>query len=316
MTLKDVAYVIAIAKDKSFSKAAEKLYISQPSLSQSINRLEKELGVYLFVRDNNRIIELTPACNIIVQQGTVLLQMEQQIRQSIHDIETVHEQSLRIGTSPFFNRYYMPKLLSSYRAQFPNVKLEIKDSRSCEIELDVIKGKLDIGLIPGPIDNQSLECEVILLEEIFFAIPAAHHLKQRIQFAVQESNILPSMDLSWAKDEKFIFLIKNRYSDFCMRLCRAAGFEPNIVFAFSTMDALSAYITAGFGVGFLPQVLYSSSPGKNNLLYCKMISNDNVKTMRPYFTIYKKKDRLTRAALNFIRVAKATKFMNNCSHKI
>ena len=297
MTLKELSYVIETAKEMSFSKAAAKLFISQPTLSQTINKMERYLGTPLFVRSNKKIIEQTPACKLIVEKGTPILQMTDELEQLLNGLSNVKNRTLQVGVSSFFNRHYMPKIITAYKARYPGINLKIVDGSMQEMEEQVVAGKLDFCIISGPLENKTLQSEAVFNEETLFVMPNNHDLLDKVTLLNGEYYI----SLHYAKDANFVFVKKNRYSDFCMNLCKQEGFIPNISFESSRLDTLCSYIAADLGVGFVPDILLTSLSNRNSIVYCR-IASPNIN--RSYIAAYKKRSMLCKASLDFIKTVK------------
>ena len=169
MQLRDIQYAVTIAQESSFSKAAQSLFISQPALSQSIKRLESELGVPLFIRENNSV-RLTAAGKIFVSDGVEILHMSNTLRTKMADIINLRDCHLKIGISTFYSNCYLPKIIPAFQSQYPSVHLEIIEETSNVLEELASDGKIDFCMIPGPLDSKQLEAQVIYQEQILMAL--------------------------------------------------------------------------------------------------------------------------------------------------
>lgn len=121
MYIKTIKYVAAIAQEGSFSKAAEKLYISQPALSKCIKKLEDELNTPLFERKGN-ILELTAAGEVFVQDASSILQLYEKMLRRIANLANMYEDTVHFGISPFYSKYYLSRILPSLYANHPRHK--------------------------------------------------------------------------------------------------------------------------------------------------------------------------------------------------
>lgn len=299
MQLRDIQYVVTVAHESSFSKAAQALYISQPALSQSIKRLENELGVPLFIRENNSI-RLTAAGKIFVADGTEILKMSNALRTKMSDIINLRDCHLKIGISTFYSNCYLPKIIPAFQRQYPSIHLEIIEEISMVLEKLAEEEKVDFCMIPGPLDSKQLDCHIIYQEQILIALPSDHPLNRQITPAL--SSGLPFIDLALLKDEPFVFLKKHqKFTRMGLSLCENAGFSPNIIFETGNWNTVHSLVSTGMGVGFIPEILTEMPTAGKRPVYYRIMANI---TTRPYLIAYKKGALLPAAAQNFIEAAK------------
>lgn len=303
MQLRDIQYVITVAQESSFSKAADVLFISQPALSQSIKRLENELSIRLFIRETNSI-RLTAAGKIFVADGIEILRLSNALRAKMSDIINLRDCNLKIGISTFYSTCYLPKIIPAFQRQYPSIHLEIIEESSNMLEELASEGKADFCMIPAPLDNKHLDSQVVYQEQILLAVPANHPLNRQITPAL--SSGFPFIDLALVKDEPFIFLKKHqKFTRMGMQLCQQAGFFPNIVFETVNWNTIHSLVSTGMGIGFIPEILSESKSMENPPVYYRIMADN---TTRPYVIAYKKGAVLPPAALNFIEVAKKAFF--------
>lgn len=304
MQLRDIQYVVTVAHEASFSKAAQALFISQPALSQSIKRLEKELNTPLFIRENNTI-HLTAAGKVFVTDGMEILQMSDALKTKMCDIINVRDCHLKFGISTFYSNCYLPKIIPAFQRLYPSIHLEIIEESSNTLEELTADGQIDFCMIPSPLDNKNLDSQVIYQEQILLAVPANHSLNKLPTPSL--SSGLPFIDLSLAKDEPFIFLKKHqKFTKMGMQLCENAGFVPKIVFETGNWNTIHSLVATGMGIGFIPEILSKEGNIKKRPAYYRILADN---TSRPYVIAYKKEAILPKAAYNFIEVARNS-FLN------
>ena len=300
MQLRDIQYVVTVAHQSSFSKAAQLLFISQPALSQSVRRLENELGVPLFIRENNTV-RLTAAGKIFVADGLEILHMSNALKTKMSDIVNLRDCHLKIGISTFYSNCYLPKIIPAFQNQYPSVQLEIIEETSNVLETLVYENKVDFCMIPGPLDNKHLDSQVVYQEHILIALPPNHPINRQLTPAV--SSGFPFVDAAELKDEPFIFLKKHqKFPQMGLQLCKDAGFTPNIVFETGNWNTIHSLVATGLGLGFIPEILTETPTAGLRPAYYRIIANN---TTRPYLIAYKKGTPLPSAALNFIETAKS-----------
>ena len=170
MDLKMLSYIIAVSEEKTISQAARSLFISQPALSQSIKKAEDELGVKLFTRMGNTLA-LTSSGEVVVQEGRKLLQGREYLLTRLARLAEKHREVLRFGVSPFYSKYYLPGVYTYYARHLPDIKLEIIEKISVELEEDVVRGDLDFCFVPAYPARPELTYRTVSIEEILLGVP-------------------------------------------------------------------------------------------------------------------------------------------------
>ena len=254
MNLTSFAYVQAIVQYGTISKAAEMLYISQPALSQSLSKLEKDLGVKLFIRRGNRMM-LTEAGAAFVEEGNAIIQAEGRLMERLKYISGGNKEIVRLGVSRFYGR--LPIILESFIRNHPGVQFEITEGLTMELEKLFAAGELDLCMIPSSSFVEKYNHKPLFEEELLIAIPPASIFNQ---YAVEIDN-MAYMDLSCLQNAPFISLTSNqRVYGLGLEFCREAGFNPNILCTVFGYDTLLTLVSMGLGVGFV------SSLQKNTLM--------------------------------------------------
>ena len=258
MNIKHFQYIRAVAECPTLSAAAEKLFISQPALSQQIRKIEDELGAELFSRDGHSMT-LTPQGEIFLRGGTRIIQIYDSLRQEIQLSKAIEVSAVRFGISPFYSQHYLPKLLPKFLAEYPQIKIDITEEISVNLERKLINGELDFCVLPLYPQNEALEYETIYAEEILLAIPQNHPLNQYYPLDGQSDGSFPLIDLSFLKNEPFIGLKKvQKFSHIGRRICEEAGFTPNTVCETLNWETVHMLIATGLGGGFVPRILVGS----------------------------------------------------------
>ena len=299
MTFKLIEYVIAVSEEGSFSRAAQRLFISQPALSQAIRKAETDMGAALFMRDTHTVM-LTPAGELLVREGRELLRQREDLKNRIAGLSAARSDTIRFGISPFYSKYYLPVVLPYFYQHFPAVKLEIKEEISVDLEQQVIDDQLDFCFVPLKPQNPRLSYEMIHMEEILLAVPPGHPVK----VYATPSPTLPYIDLKHLENEPFIALKPvQKFSSMSDNLCGQAGFKPRIVYETPNWATVNILVADGLGVGFVPDILPSRSLVNRRPDYYRMAGMD---TLRPYAVAYKKGKSLSPLALQLVEM-----FRNN-----
>ncbi|HEX7057081.1 MAG TPA: LysR family transcriptional regulator [Bacilli bacterium] len=246
MELRQLQYVIKISEELNFSRAAEKLHIAQPSLSQQLSKLEKELGVILFQRSTNSV-ELTYAGQAFVENARKIIDSVEQLKQEMDDISQMRKGKLIVGSLPITGSHILPKVLPVYKAKYPQVDITLIEDTTDKLIEHTTGGQTDISLLALPLGEQMLEYQTLVEEEIRLAVPPAH------RFATRASLQDQCVELSELRDEPFVVLKKGQgFRQLTFDLCRSAGFTPNIMFESSNIETVQSLVAAGMGIAFVP----------------------------------------------------------------
>lgn len=299
MQLRNIEYVLRIAQTGSFSKAAKLLYISQPALSQAIMRLESELGVKLFTRRNNKT-SLTRAGELFVEDGHKILMLSTQIKKKIEDIHQIRDGHIMVGISQYNGQIYFSNILLEFKKRYPNVKLDILEDYSTNLERELLKGNLDFAIFTLPVTSDELTCEHLFDEEVFLAVPPDHPINQTINKTTQDK--FSTVKLSWFKNEDFILMKpKHRFRIIQNTILRQADFQPKIIFESRSNETIQSFVTGGMGISFVAATQQRNTPSKWQSTYYRL---EDVDAKRKFVIAYNKDGYLSYAAKAFIRLAK------------
>ncbi|TJY44287.1 LysR family transcriptional regulator [Cohnella pontilimi] len=249
MEFRQLQYAIQIAAERNFSRAAEKLHIAQPSLSQQISKLEKELGVLLFKRSTNSV-ELTHAGSVFVGKAQEIVDMTEQLRREMEDMADLRKGRLVVGSLQITGSHVLPNVLPAFRDAYPDIEVVLVEETTKRLEQLTASGGTDVSLLSLPLTEPSLAYRPIIEEEICLAVPPDHPL------AAGSKKPVPLEDL---RDEPFILLKKGQgFRAIATRLCSDAGFVPNVVFESGNIDTVQALVAAGMGIAFVPRMIARS----------------------------------------------------------
>ncbi|HVY30400.1 MAG TPA: LysR substrate-binding domain-containing protein [Polyangiaceae bacterium] len=242
MELRHLRYFSAIAEERHFGRAAERLGIAQPPLSKQLQDLERELGYPLFDR-SRRPIELTAAGQALFEHTRgIFAGVEAAVREA-RRAGAGHSGRLAIGYPTSLAYSGLSTLLRAFRERSPEVAIEVRELSPGE-QIEALKrGDLDVGFVRTPLHEPELASENIRNEKLVLALPVDHRLAIRERVA-----------LSAAANEPFVFFPRARgpgFFDFLMGFCRDSGFTPHIVQEAPQIDVL-ALVAAGFGLSIFP----------------------------------------------------------------
>lgn len=296
-TLK-LKYAITVAEMASYSKAAKKLYISQPALSQSIRRLEEELQVKLFDRKNGRMVP-TLSGQIIIDYGRRMLALQHEMIDEISNVNNLRIGTVTIGISPFYQKNYLSKWLPEFQMRYPDVEVVVQESYTQTTIAGIINGDLDLGLVSNPIPDTVDECIKAFEEEVLLAVPPNNAINNKYK---AKGNDFSEVDLSDFKDMNFISYRSGRsMTQLTIAKCEHSGFIPRIVFKCGNAESVNAMIARGLGIGFVPGLIADICPPNQRAVYYRL---KNERIMRSFSLICKKNKKITPTQLCFIKLIK------------
>lgn len=295
---KNPEYFLAVVREKSISKAAEKLYVSQPYLSKYILRLEESFQVKLLDREKSPL-ELTPAGLIYASYLESCLQMYQKLMQDFDAIDSSRTHTLRLGVSSWRAGTLLPDILPAFAEQFPHVKLEFLEAPNRSLYRLISADKVDFVIMNTALNTPDyVTSEVILYEKILLAGHQDNPTAKRFQ---QMRASGQELDLHLLEDERMILLrpesaLAGRVNNY---LDKRQVVLRNIVYTDSATTSLN--LTAqNFGFCFLNETGVPCAPNAQGLVFFDLNSDDMV---HPLCVIYKKKSYLHPTARAFINMA-------------
>lgn len=294
MEFRLLQYVIQIAAERNFSRAAEKLHIAQPSLSQQLSKLEKELGVLLFKRSTNSV-ELTHAGSVFVEKAQHIVDMTEQLRREMEDIAELRKGRIVIGSLQMTGSHLLPHVLTAFRAAFPEIEVMLVEETTSQLEQLTASGGIDVCLLSLPMVESSLAYEPIVEEEIYLTVPPDHRLA-----GAAGVRAVPVGEL---KDEPFILLKKGQgFRAIAHNLCAEAGFSPRVAIESNNIETVQSLVAAGMGIGFVPQMMARKTVNGLTPVYVRL---EGAPT-RTLVIAYRKGRYLSRAAEAFIATFRET----------
>lgn len=249
MNTKQLEYVQVLAREGSFSRAAEALNISQPSLSQYIKKIETEIGMALFERTNGNV-RLTDAGHVYLSSGKQILDLEQQMNARFQDLAGHKAGTLKIGTSPFRSAAMMPAIARYFQSIYPGMHLIIEEMESHELLESCIHGDFDFCLTILPKDERDFLHETITREEMVLAIPAGMPQPEAAFVAGRKYSAIEAGQLN---NLPFVMITKSQVMQKALDdLCRAHDLHIRTAAVVKSLEAQIAMVQAGVGVALVP----------------------------------------------------------------
>jgi len=290
MELRQIRYAVQVAAVKNFSRAAEKLHIAQPSLSQQIARLESELGVLLFRRTTGTV-ELTYAGERFLETAQKILDLAEQLKQEMEDISELKRGRLVVGSLPITGSHILPLVLPVFKSRFPQVEIVLTEDTTANLEALTTQGKTDFSLLTLPLFDPSLAWEKLIEEEVCLSLPPGHRLASAPPGAGRE------IGLSELKNEPFVLLKQGQgFRQIVMDLCASAGFRPQVVFESANIETVQSLVAAGMGIALVPQMVTRAPHSRFVPVYRRLIGRPT----RTLVVAYRHDRYLSNAARAFI----------------
>ncbi len=244
MELRQLRYFVAVAEELHFRRAAARLHISQPPLSQQIARLEDELGARLLNRTRRRV-ELTPAGDAFLRDARAALAQIEAAAATAQRIETGHAGTLRVSFVGSALLSIVPGIVQRFRGARPEVEIELHERSTVDQLSALSAGVIDIGLVRPPVDaGDDLRTEVVLRERTVAAIPAGHGLARLRRVPLARLAAEPLVLFPRAQAPGFHDLLTGRLA--------ATGTSPRVVQYAPEMLTIIGLVAAGIGVSPVP----------------------------------------------------------------
>lgn len=243
MELRHLRYFIAVAEELNFTRAADRLHMAQPPLSQQIQQLEAQLGFQLF-RRTKRTVTLTDAGQVFFEEAQkILLQVDRAIQLGQQTSRGELGQ-LTIGFVSSAAHNVVPAILQQFRTLHPAVKLELREMTTNQQLQQLREGQIDIGFIRPPVDD-GINSEIVFREPLIVALPETHHLVDR-----------PDVALRQLSTEPFILFPRSLAPglyDRIISFCQQAGFSPRATQEAIQMQTIVSLVAAEMGVAIVPE---------------------------------------------------------------
>ena len=244
MELRHLKYFKTVAEELHFGKAAARLNMAQPPLSLQIRKLEEELGVSLFYR-TKRHVELTKEGQVFLEKVYLLFKSLDESIETVRMVSRGELGEIVIGFLASSAYDVLPTIIKHYRKQYPSIHVVLKQQTSAEQLKALQEGTIQIGIISEPIEDETLNFEIIRRESMVIALPKEHPLASKTS----------SIDLIELANDPFILIGRKsnqHHYDGVINSCYEAGFSPNIVQETAEMSTVISLVSAGIGVAIVP----------------------------------------------------------------
>ena len=300
MNMKQLRYVLALAHEGSFSRAAESLGITQPSLSQYIKKVETEQGVRLFDRTGGDV-RLTDAGRVYVDAGRRILDMEQQLERRIEDLTEFRSGSIVVGASPHRCIYLMPEIVKRFQKLYPGMHLVIEERWGASLLDDAEHGEFDLCIANLPVDDRIFRYELMMKEEVLLAVKTDTPLCERLRknTVKTDGREYPAVDFRELAGEPFVTLAETQPTQKRLdEICSEVGFEVHPAAECRTIETQIAMVKAGIGMALVPSGIARNSTA-DGISYFSFIQSIPYRDMA---VVYRREQYLSRAVRDLIGI--------------
>lgn len=285
MELFQLRYFVAAARNRHFTRAAEACFVSQPSLSQQIANLERELAVPLFHR-TGRAVELTDAGEALLVYAERILLEEQAARDAVEEVLGLRRGRVTIHTLPTPGQHLLPVHLARFRKCYPAIAISMREMAPARrIAESVASGQADLGIVQLPYHVDGLAERQLLCEEMAIVAPQGHWTTSAV-----------NLPLGSLAEEDFVWVSEGDTETHPLyAACLAAGFAPRIVCLSGSAQGMQALVAAGLGIALLPRLAIHPPEG---VVVVELAQPRPVRTL----SVVWRPDRLSHAAVAFLNM--------------
>jgi LysR family hydrogen peroxide-inducible transcriptional activator len=243
MNLRDLKYIVEVAREKNFARASAKVFVSQPALSMQIKKLEETLGVEIFERDKQNFL-ITPVGVEIIKKAEIILQESEEIKMIAKNSKDPHKGEIKIGAFPTVASYFLPNFVKNIHKKFPHLKIFLIEAKSDELITKLKSGELDLCLLAMPIADDNLIGEKIFSEKFLLATPKGHPFSKKSKIQIKE---LKNQELMLLEDGHCM-------RDQALEICSMVKAFENQDFRATSLETLRQMVANGTGITLIPEI--------------------------------------------------------------
>lgn len=255
---KEIQYLLSIREWKNISKAAEALYLAQPSLSQMLKELEEDLNCKVFLRGKDGVSETEFGFELLNQLEVVQSQYKQ-IRMELEEFQQMKKGTITFGIPLNLGAYLLPLTVPVFYQRFPGIKITIRENNSRDLEQMMMDKKIDFCILHFHEERKQVRYQMFFEDPFYLVIPK----KCKSRFHFPEGKRLTKEDLQCLQKESFVMVARRQKLRLIVdQILQNAGIAPNICCTTKSMETVKRLIAAGMGITFLPRsylTLYSDA---------------------------------------------------------
>jgi DNA-binding transcriptional LysR family regulator len=290
MDLSQLEVFLAVAREGRFSRAAEKLYRTQSAVSQTIRKLEEELGEPLFDRSSREGV-LTDAGQVLQEYAEKLLNLRSDAQEALVDLRELHKGKLAVAANELTVLYLLP-LVTAFRGLHPMIKVAVQRALGSHIPDDVLRHSVELGLLTYDPQEPQLHSVVVYQDELAFVVPPGHPLASQEQVSIRQLGA-----------ESFVaHIVQSPYREKVIQAFRRHKTPLHMDVELPTLQAIKRYLVMGHGVALLPEISVEGELARGELV---RIPVQELQLHRKLRLIYRKEATLSHAARAFLTLAES-----------
>ena len=295
MEMNQFRYVVAVARTGNFSRAAEQCHVSQPSLSQQIQKLEEELEEKLFDRLKRRV-KLTAVGESFVLRAARILDEAEAASREARDAQALAHGAVAVGVLPTIAPYLLPPVIAAFGEKHPGLEVVVHEDTTAQLLKLAAVCELDFAIVSLPIGDESFVKETLFTEELLLAVPPGHLLARK-----------RSVNAADLEAERFI-LMKDGHclGDQVLGFCNRRDFHPQVSFRSAQIETIRALVRAGIGISLIPRMAAGETRGER-LTYRSLCPPRPQRSVAVVWPRARPPGRTAQAFLLMLRMAAAAK---------
>lgn len=306
-----IDYVYAVYKEKSFTRAAEKLFISQPSLSAAVKTVEKEVGAPLFDRTGANIT-LTEVGKEYILAAEKIISVREDFCRKLSDIFALETGKLTVGGTNYLSSYVLPKIVNKFTALHPKIEVTLAEAKSVSLSEMLQREEIDVVIDSFDETVNEYAGTPLASERILLCVPAESAVNAGLEaFRIFPDDIyegkirldeVPTVPMNRFQDESFVLLKSgNDMYNRATRIFERANIAPKVAFSVDQMNIAYALADSGMGLCFMTDTFFKYGKTRGNVVLYNVGKEAGSRTL---YIAYKKNKYLSRALTEFINVAK------------
>jgi DNA-binding transcriptional LysR family regulator len=290
LDLSQLEVFLAVARERRFSRAAEKLYRTQSAVSQTIRKLEDELGEALFDRSSREGV-LTDAGRVLYDYAEKLINLRSEAAESLTELRELQKGKLAIAANEFTVLYLLP-VLAVFRRLHPMIKISVERALGSHIPDDVLLYRAEFGVLSYEPQERTLNSIIVYLDELVFVAPPNHPLASAKQISIRQLGA-----------ESFVaHIVSSPYREKVLQLFKTHKTPLNMDLELPTLQAIKQYVAMGNGVALVPEISVETELARGELVH---IPVRELQIKRKLRLIYRKDANLSHAGRAFLKVAES-----------
>ena len=250
MQLHQLRYFCAVANAGSFTRAAEREHVAQPSLSQQVRKLEDELGARLFDRLGRRV-RLTSFGHTFLLRAEAILREVSTAKREIEEMSAMERGRIVVGAIPTVAPYFLPQRLASFAAEFPGVHVSVLEDTTPVLLERLQEAAIDMALMALPVPRDQFVCQELLREPLYLVFPRGHRLAGSSKVRLKQ-----------VENDSFLLLKEGHcFRENTLSACSRAKVQPNVVFESGQFATILAMVAANTGVSVVPEMALEKRDG-------------------------------------------------------